>query len=124
MNDIFEIWEPGQELVKNMYLDELHDDHQGLTLILSGLNSEKKLKINFLTHFTYRSTNESYRLKSLHDHSFVNGINFATNTKFIKWFKEETHGIYDEMNPTHYLICTNDDITDVISANEPTFEVL
>jgi hypothetical protein len=124
MNDIFEIFEPGQELVRNKYLEELHQNGIELILIISEIDSQKKLKITFANHFTYRSTNESYRLKSLYDRNFVNGINYSKNTKFIKWFKEETHGIYDGINFVHYLICTNDDITDIISADAPTFELL
>jgi hypothetical protein len=120
MKDIFRIWEPGQEIIKNKYLEGLYNDHEGLKILLREMGENKKvLQVTFKTHFAYRSVNESYRLKSLGEDEFENGINYSNDSKFLRWLKEETHNIYDDLDLTHYLICTNDDITDIISAEEP-----
>jgi hypothetical protein len=124
MKDNFTFWEPGKGITENKYLEGINDGYEGLVIFLKEMNqSEKVLKISFNTYLTFRTSNESYRLKTLSlNHQFVNGINVSYNSEFLDWFKSETHHIYDESSPVHYLICTNDDITDVISFNEPVLE--
>ncbi len=128
MKDSFKFWEPGRGKTENKYLESFSTDYDGLTILLKGSNTnEKALKITFSNYLAFRTANESYRLKSLHENksyrcSFVNGINISNDSEFLDWFKSETHDIYNESLPIHYLICTNDDITDIISFDEPILE--
>ena len=126
MEDKFELWEPGKEAI-NKYLQGFSDGYDGLVITLGDIDSGNLLKIKFNTYFAFRSTNESFRLKSLYERAsirapFSNGINISINSEFLNWVKAETHGIYNDMPLVHYLICSNDDITDIVSAETPTIE--
>ena len=120
MPDIFEIWEQGKSIAENKYLQSIRYESGILIIALKGLNEDDPvLTITFKDHFSFKSTNESFRLKSLYQNKFQNGVNYTHDSSYLQWIKEETHGIYNDLNLTHYLICSNDDITDVISASAP-----
>lgn len=119
MKDVFETLNSEID-VTNKYLQGIYDDINRLRVILKGIDEDdKKLQITFRSYISFRTANESYRLKTLYESKFKNGLNYSSNSKFIDWIKEESRGIYDDLNMIHYLICSNDDITDVISFDEP-----
>jgi len=120
MIDVFEIWEPGKSITENKYLEGISYHDGNLIISLKSLNEKDPvLNITFKNHFSFRNTNESFRLKSLYNDKFQNGLNYSNDTRYLRWIKEETGGAYDDVNPIHYLIGSNDDITDVISGSAP-----
>ncbi|HEX8020802.1 hypothetical protein [Mucilaginibacter sp.] len=120
MIDVFEIWEPGKSITENKYLEGISYLDGNLIISLKGLNEKDPvLNITFKNHLSFRNTNESFRIKSLYKDKFQNGLNYSNDTSYLRWIKEETNGVYDEINPVHYLIGSNDDITDVISGSAP-----
>ena len=121
MIDVFEIWEPGKSITENKYLEGISYHDGNLIISLKGpKEKDPVLNITFKNHLSFRNANESFRIKSLYKNKFQNGLNYSNDTSYLRWIKEETNGVYDEINPIHYLICSNDDITDVISGSAPT----
>ncbi|SDH66169.1 hypothetical protein ACRQ5D_19520 [Mucilaginibacter sp. P25] len=125
MADEFNVWEQGNSIAKDKYLDNISYNDEGLTITLKSINeNDPILKVTFKTHFSFRNTNESFRINSIYNDKFQNGINYSTDTQYLRWIKEETHSIYNEAGLVHYLICSNDDITDVISSSAPVLTLV
>lgn len=120
MADTFEVWEAGRSISENKYLESISYKAGKLVIRLKGTEENAHiLTITFNDHFSFKNTNESFRLNSIHRDKFQNGINYSRDSGYLRWIKEETTGVYDDMDFVHYLIGSNDDITDVISASAP-----
>lgn len=105
---------------KPMFLKNLVDEGE-LSIFVSQSGSDENLKISFSSVYSYRNTNESYRLKT----SFVREgkiptlLSIVENSTFLRWFQEESQYIYSEENLRHFMIFTNEEVIDVISNIDP-----
>jgi hypothetical protein len=112
--DKFELWEPTADLPNSPYLCELRHATGELTVLLGEFESNRILQIKFSSVIGYRVVNETGRLKSFDNSSLLTYCK-STDTEFLRWFKEESEGIFDDFNLVHYVICNRDTIIDVIS---------
>jgi hypothetical protein len=122
-------WEPVDNIPDRLYLEGLHDDYEGLKLLLKGENvKDRILKIQFTSHLGYRNVDESNRLKSLHDNPLLTTkwpLFVATDDGFIDWIVDESQDSIDKRKQyKNYIICTPNDIVDVISDELPIVEWL
>jgi hypothetical protein len=124
MTDQFEPWQPVEGLIVNFYLQSLALNGNELTLMMSTSidDGNRWLKISCRNCFTYRFSQETARLKSLHMDNFgTSPLTRSFNSEYLNWYKEESYGFLDQFNPVHYLILC-DDIVDIICASEPLVE--
>ena len=107
-------------------------DGKGLTIIC--FDNEKKNKIIFKfngTIYTYRFTEEGSFLKTFdylnknYSKPFVHGTSLfeVENSKYLKWFKEESYDAWNVDEFKHYVIYTSDDILEVLSPYPPEVEI-
>lgn len=105
---------------EDFYCESLNDDSSGLAIMLRGSKSLSMLRINFNFFYSYKKTNESYRLQTisqLPDDRYI--ILNVKSSSFLDWLHRESQGIYSEHNIYHFMIITGDDIIDVLSNRIP-----
>jgi len=115
-------WIPINGIPDIFYLDSIFDGKDGVYFNLSCdlENEEKVLVIYFDSLFSYRVTNESYRLKFIMVHNIEKPSFFIVkDSSYISWFKDESFHVY-QSNILHYIILTGNDIIDVISEFKPS----
>lgn len=102
------------------------DDKKGFTVMLAdSVDFKEKYAINFGWVYSYRVSNESFRLKLL-DELYRNDLYknhqffFVENSEWVSWLHTETKGVYDAHNIKHYLIVTPEDVVDILSEQPPT----
>ncbi|EOI3548766.1 hypothetical protein NMY27_21435 (plasmid) [Cronobacter dublinensis subsp. beijingensis] len=78
-------------------------------------------KIIFDWVHSFRLTNESDLLKMQEEQNgqLLAGIYIVDRSSYMKWFAEQSAGIHDTEEITHYLIATSDDVIDILSSVEP-----
>jgi hypothetical protein len=122
----FEKWIPIDNLVEPLYLEAVHDDHEGFRLLLKGSSDQDKvLRITFDPALSYRNTDEGDLLKTINGQDFGGwSLYIVSNSGYLKWFSEESHGIHEDEDIIHYAIYTPNDCLDVLSAYPPKVEWL
>lgn len=122
-------WTPELENVpEKLYLKELKDNYDGLTLLFKLEKEDSKyLKVFFDAALSYRNTDEGDLLKSMyclsHDESIESPRLFFTveNSQYLKWFHDESYNIRADEHITHYVFVTPDDVVDVLALDAPSF---
>jgi hypothetical protein len=115
----YEIWEPIVGLPDSSYFFELHNCNGALTILLKEFGSlNKTLKVNFSSTLGYRVVNEAGRLRSFNNSSMMTYCK-SVDSSFLRWFKAESEGIFDDWSLTHFVICNSDNIIDVITNLNP-----
>ncbi len=127
-------WKPIEGLSKKYYTDSLSRDNNKFEMVLSDSEDEyKKIRIFFDGGVqSYRSTNESFRLAIVDDLHERYGVQFyghwtffkVTNSSYLKWLSEQSDGISDIYNFTHFALLTADSLEDIISGKEPLVEFI
>ena len=126
-------WEPLQGLSEKYYIDCIVDSIEDFSVLLSDYNNEKKIKIIFKNSVdAYRSTDESYRLKTINDLDKEHGLDFyvkwsffkVLNSDYIKWLSQESFKISDYSSFTHFSIVAADSILDIVTNYEPRIEFI
>jgi len=113
--DNFEPWERTESLPQNLYFYGLESGVGNITVLLKGLDTEDKiLKLTFIGVLSYRVTQETARTKTIYENPNLRGFKVATNSEYLRWFKEESAGMFDDMNLMHYFISNIDNIIDII----------
>ena len=122
-NDKYEIWNPVSDILDDIYFYESRYNGKDLTILLKKLDSANEtLVINFKSVLGYRIINESGRIKTLYEIPTFNGFRFSIDSEFLRWFIEESGGIFDDLQLTHYVICNINNVIDVISSLPATGE--
>ncbi len=121
--DIYNKWTPVEGIKKELWVQETCDDKNGLKILLNeGLTTTKILCIVFKRYFLFRNIDESGRIKLWAEATFEDRewpLCITTSSKLINWLHEESDGIYDKNNMTHYLIKTGTDVIDVLTDQVP-----
>ena len=115
-------WHPLESISKNLYVKSLYDDSEGFRILLEG-DGNLKILLSFENYYGYRNFNESERLKTWNQYSSLASnwsLYTAKNTAFTKWLSDESLGIVEENDITHYLITTEDDVIEILSSDPPT----
>jgi hypothetical protein len=114
--DKFEIWELIKEVPSDLYFYGLEHSSDSLVVLLKSLKIENGiLKITFNGVLTYRVSQETARSKTLYENASLREFRVANNSEFMRWFQEESSGIFEGWDLKHYYICNIDNIIDVIS---------
>ncbi|WNY85078.1 hypothetical protein NNQ28_21925 (plasmid) [Cronobacter dublinensis] len=94
-----------------------------LEVVLSSNTTSvmNNFKIIFDWVHSFRLTNESDLLKMQEEQSgqLLAGIYIVDRSGYMKWFAEQSAGIHDTEEITHYLLATSDDVIDILSSVEP-----
>ena len=64
MKEKYYKWEPVKGIEKEMWVEAIHDDYEGLRILLKGSTiSSIMLSVNFSHYYMYCNVDESYRIK-------------------------------------------------------------
>ena len=124
-----EKWEPVENIPPQLYLEGLHDDYEGLRLLLKGKDSsDPLLQVRFKNRLGYRNIDETYRLRTLDRHKILTTqwpLFISRQDDFIDWIIEESSGTVDTtVLYTNYIFCTPNDIVEIVTDEEPSVEWL
>lgn len=124
----WERWKPLSGIPTKLYNDSLLDSEDGFIMEFSDEYFEKKVIVRFEDGvLSYRNTDEGSLLKTWDklDQQY-NGSFYSNwplfkikNSKYLKWFFEESMGIYEREKVEHYVFITPDDVIEVLSAYPP-----
>jgi len=121
-NENFKNWKPLDNIPAELYLDSLTDDHEGLTLILRGEDSDDAILIQFgLFVLSYQSTTEICILKTLDDNPKLKipwPIFVSDTSSYIDWLVKQSTIIENETK-LHYVIKHADGLIDIVTSQEP-----
>lgn len=123
-------WIPHENLPQALYVEGLHDDYEGLRIILKGNDdkeTEKVFRITCESFLTYRNADESNRMKTLNQHPELCEkwtLYLTEESDFIDWIKEESLGILEDQKLYHLIIASPNDIFELVATEPPIFEEL
>lgn len=104
----------------------LSDNDEVLEICLLG-KSGLKIRFLFDSHLCYRKLDEGDALRTLSQISpeGLAGRYFylVENSDFVEWFIDQSYGVREIGVVEHYLICSENDIIDVLSLNPPEVSV-
>lgn len=114
-------WAPLEGLPDVLYCEALHDDYEHLRILLKGeAPHARTLRILFESAVAYRNINESYRARTWnHLGEALPPLTTVEHSPWIAWLIEESGGVLDEVELTHYAIFTPEDCIDVVSEFAP-----
>lgn len=119
MEEKYERWNPLKELPNNPFFYDMYLKEGKLIVLLKQYDFvDRCLKIEFNNPLAYRIVIESARMKTL-DNSSIYTFCKTDASKFLEWFDEESYGIFDDLLKYHYMVCTSDNIIDVIAQLDP-----
>ncbi|KKO54063.1 hypothetical protein [Paenibacillus sp. DMB20] len=134
MEEIWRIWEVGNEMKSKYYVESIIDNIEGFRILLSEANDEsKKVEILFEDSVhAYRSTDESFRQSTINYLDEYYGTEFyrdrtffkVSNSKYIQWLSLQSFGIADSEPVHHFSILAVDSVVDIIAAYEPKISKL
>ena len=127
-------WKPSSlNLDGNYNTSQVIDTPDCFKILITKVTELQLIEITFNTSvWAYRRTSESFRQNIFKELSLTYGNDFYINWSFfkitegssyLKWLDTESCGISDELNLTHYVIMTLDDIFDVVANYEPEIKI-
>ncbi|MGC2310232.1 MAG: hypothetical protein WA432_01265 [Candidatus Babeliaceae bacterium] len=126
-------WQPIPNLMKKYYIDSISDTFDGFIILLSDENNKSNVRVMFENSIdAYRSTDESFRLKTIHDLGQYYGSSFYTqwtffkviNSEYLHWLSEQSYKITDTLSFIHFSFIAADSILDVVTNYEPRVELI
>jgi hypothetical protein len=129
MKEIWEKWEPIENLAAKYYIDAVLDTIEDFKIILSQ-EDKRNNKIHIIFENSvdaYRSTDESFRLHLIETLDKRYGSDFygdwtffkVKNSLYIQWLSEQSYGISEDLNFIHFSFVAADSILDVVTNYEP-----
>jgi hypothetical protein len=104
-----------------LYCDELHDDHDGLKILLRNDECDKAILMTFPHAFYYQVSSDIF--KSLDYFQPGKHVLYYANTStLIEWFVEETRGVYDSDVILHYVVLAADSWISVLCNEAPILQ--
>jgi hypothetical protein len=123
MTEHFAKWVPIDGVENEMWVEALHDDYEGLRILLRGTSpSTGVLRICFRSYYLYRNADESYRDKLWLEAAFEQRdwpLCITFESRLIDWLYEECGGVYSKAEMIHYLIKTGADVIEVVTNKTP-----
>ena len=132
MSEKWSKWIPSKKVPAILYPEKIVDSNEGL--FISFKNQSKSQNIIFIydgTLFTYRNTEEGVFLRTI-DYLHKNyspdfygewSLFKVENSQYLRWFNEESLGVYQDQNIEHYVFYTSDVIIEVLSPYSPEIEI-
>lgn len=129
MKEVWKKWLP-IELTRDMYKACYSEvtDIDGIEIDLVFNDTGDLLKIKFENSvLAYQNVDEGKRIKMLNYLSDNYAKEFyaewtlfiVENSSYLKWFHDESMGIYKDENVCHYVLLTENDVVDILSVFEP-----
>jgi hypothetical protein len=119
MEELFSKWEPIEGVEHEMWVEALHDDYEGLRILLKGSSeSSGLLSISFPQYYGYRNFDESFRDKLWRKRNFELldwSLFKSTSSELIDWLFDESSGVYNKEEMVHYVIKTGADVIEIVS---------
>ena len=116
----YKAWVPTENLTTQLYFLGLQNESGALTILLKNFEDQSKLlRIRFDGTLAYRVTQEAGRLKTINENDPLATFNVITDSPFLRWFEEESEGIFDDWSLMHIVVCNSDNIIDVITNQKP-----
>lgn len=116
-------WVPIKNIPNELYLDDITDDFNGLTITLRGENSDDAILIQFgLFSLSYQSRTETCVLKSLDDYLMLKSawpLFIDDDSSYIDWLVKQSYNIIGTESKAHYIIKHADGIIDIVSTRAP-----
>ncbi|MGM7684692.1 hypothetical protein ACSVDA_21530 [Cytobacillus sp. Hm23] len=128
----WERWTPVDCLPSIIYNNSLIDNREGLTLEFNDGYSEIKIIIRFeFGALTYSNTDKGYLVETInylqnnYDKTFFSSwpLFKVTNSKYLKWFLEESSDLYESKEISHYVFLTQNDVIEVLSIHTPLITI-
>jgi hypothetical protein len=123
MEEKYHKWEPIEGIENEMWVEAIHDDYEGLRILLKGNNpSSAILRLVFDSYYMYRNVDESYRLRLWEEGVFSDmgwSLFRTESSNLIDWLREEGQGVYDDTEMVHYLIKTGADVIEIMATKTP-----
>ena len=121
-----EIWSPFSEYT-DIRFEALHDDCEGLRIILSGkigrISNRQPLRILFLTSEFYKNTDESWLISDRLGLDDDGNFKMANRSGLIDLVNASSANAMQE-GVKHYSIYTEDECVDILSYSQPVCEAL
>jgi hypothetical protein len=126
--DKLKVWIPIEAAPTPMYVEGLHDDYNGLQILLKGESATSGvLQIIFEDKVSYRNTNENYLLNiwDATERDILGKIFYnVENSSYIEYLNVMSKNIYADWQLKHFAIYTVSDCIDIICATFPTVKWL
>ncbi len=103
------------------WVEGIHDDYEGFRILLHSNKRKQRYRIRFGYCFHYLVSEESKRLRQSFDFTKSEGAIYkASESAFIDWAFAEQLEITDKVQFSHYLICGDDCLVEVLTSAVPT----
>jgi hypothetical protein len=120
--DIFKRWQPHEAVPTRVQIASIRDEDEGLSITIASQGSgETIVKLVFSGVVAYRNINESFRLRTWQSHEMKgsSSLLIIEESSWLKCLRDESCGVLDEFELTHYAIYTEDDCVDVAAKMAP-----
>lgn len=127
-------WEPIHGLGKKYNIDSISDTAKEFSIVLSEYyNEKKKVHVVFEKSVaSYRNTDESFRLTTMHSlgqkysKEFYGEWTFfkVANSSYIQWLLDESYVNRYTQSFIHFSFIAGDSILDIVTTYEPTIELI
>lgn len=115
-------WIPLEGVPDEVYLEALHDDYEGIRLLLRGAGNAPTFRLQFASVIAYRNINESFRARTwaaAQGGTRVGSLRRVESSRGLAWLVEESGGLLDAAKLRHYAVYTPEDCIDVVTEFEP-----
>ena len=120
---VYEAWKPIEGLPRVLYVEALHDDYEGLRVLLRPNDSSSRmLRIVFESVVGYMNVNEGYRQRtwgSIPSMETLPTMLTVRDSKWVEWLMEDAGGVLSKDELIHFAIYTPEDCIDVVTAFPP-----
>jgi hypothetical protein len=118
----FKRWQPDAAIPLRVEILGLRDEDEGLTIVLASEETREAVaKIVFPDFIGYRNVNESFRSRTWQSQNMTgsSSLLIVEDSLWLEWLREESGGVLDDVELTHYAIYTSDDCVDVATRTAP-----
>jgi len=134
MKEYWKRWNPiklNKDMYKACYAQVIDIDGLEINLVFNA--TEDLLNIKFVnTVLAYQNIDEGRRLKMLeylsnnYDSQFYAEWTLfeIENSSYLNWFHNESFGIHKDEGISHYMLLTENDVIDILSAYEPDVVII
>ena len=122
MDLIYKKWLPLPDIPDRLLFEALyHEPDEKFRVFLRSEDDNRLLKICFEFVLMYAATNESYLLRTLQETARRDPgcLYTVEQSRLLQRFHEESLGIYQDWNITHYAILTPEECVDILSTVKP-----
>lgn len=120
-------WQPHDKIGAKLDLVSFLFDENGIFIRLRDLDTSEDYELKYDSVFSFRNSDEGRRLRLLNTLSEIYGDRFykewsifkVESSDYLKWFHEETYGMYESYDIEHHVYITSNDILEIVTAHAP-----